>query len=177
MEHTNPTLYAKTQGSGIPCQLLAGEMPGAILQASNTRLEQACMNTQGMPEGLTPACCTTCELSHAERLQLSESARFSMDEEIAMLRKMIKNFTRAASTSGEDDYPDNLAKSLDLLGLTCSRLASVLRVTMALSGSQDDDLRKQIETSLASFISETQVTDCAKPVKKNRKQKKEAKDV
>ena len=93
-------------------------------------------------------------INHAERLQLSESARFSMDDEIAMLRKMIRNFTRAAGTSGEEDYPDNLAKSLDLLGLTCSRLASVLRVNMMLAGSHEDELRKQIEDSLAEFLAE-----------------------
>ena len=177
MEHTNPTLYAKTQGSGIPCQLLAGDTPRAILATSKNQHIVACPDALAISEGMLATCCAGCDLNHAERLQLSESARFSMDEEIAMLRKMIKNFTRAAGTSGEDDYPDNLAKSLDLLGLTCSRLASVLRVNMALSGSQDDDLRKQIETSLASFISETQVTDCAKSVKKNRKQTTEAKDV
>ena len=168
MEHTNPTLYAKTQGSGIPCQLLAGDTPRAILATSKNQHIVACPDALAISEGMLATCCAGCDLNHAERLQLSESARFSMDEEIAMLRKMIKNFTRAAG---------NLAKSLDLLGLTCSRLASVLRVNMALSGSQDDDLRKQIETSLASFISETQAMDCAKPVTKNRKQTTEAKDV
>ena len=143
MEHTNPTLYAKSQSSGHPCRLTAG------------------VNAQGANDGFM-------NINHAERLQLSESARFSMDDEIAMLRKMIRNFTRAAGTSGEEDYPDNLAKSLDLLGLTCSRLASVLRVNMLLAGSHEDDLRKQIEDSLAEFLAEVK-----KPGKsKNRPQKK-----
>ena len=79
-----------------------------------------------------------------------------------MLRKMIRNFTRAAGTSGEEDYPDNLAKSLDLLGLTCSRLASVLRVNMMLAGSHEDDLRKQIEDSLADFLAEVKTQSKAK---------------
>ena len=129
MEHTNPTLYAETQSSGHPCRLTAG------------------VNAQDANDGFVT-------INHAERLQLSESARFSMDDEIAMLRKMIRNFTRAAGTSGEEDYPDNLAKSLDLLGLTCSRLASVLRVNMLLAGSHEDELRKQIEDSLAEFLAE-----------------------
>jgi len=108
-------------------------------------------------------------LSKAERVQLSESARFSMDEEIVLLRKMIKNFAQAASMAGENDYPDNLAKSLDLLGLTCSRLASVLRVNMLLNGSEDDALRKQIEESLSSFLQENQ----PEKSKAKRKTKKE----
>jgi len=111
------------------------------------------------------------DINYAERLQLSESARFGMDEEIAMLRKMIRNFTRAAGTSGEEDYPDNLAKSLDLLGLTCSRLASVLRVNMMLAGSHEDDLRKQIEDSLAEFLAEVKTVK-AQSKSKKRSQKK-----
>ncbi len=129
MEHTNPTLYARTQNSGYPCRLTAG------------------VTAQDANDGFI-------SINHAERLQLSESARFSMDDEIAMLRKMIRNFTRAAGSNGEEDYPDNLAKSLDLLGLTCSRLASVLRVNMLLAGSHEDELRKQIEDSLAEFLAE-----------------------
>ncbi len=107
------------------------------------------------------------DINYAERLQLSESARFGMDEEIAMLRKMIRNFTRAAGTSGEEDYPDNLAKALDLLGLTCSRLASVLRVNMMLAGSHEDDLRKQIEDSLAEFLAEVKTVKTQSKSKKN----------
>lgn len=143
MEHTNPTLYAKSQSSGHPCRQAAG------------------VTAQDANGGFI-------SINHAERLQLSESARFSMDDEIAMLRKMIRNFTRAAGTSGEEDYPDNLAKSLDLLGLTCSRLASVLRVNMLLAGSHEDDLRKQIEDSLAEFLAEVKTPGKSK----NRPQKK-----
>ena len=146
MEHTNPTLFARTQNSGHPCHAVAG----VAAQETNDGLK---------------------DINYAERLQLSESARFGMDEEIAMLRKMIRNFTRAAGTSGEEDYPDNLAKSLDLLGLTCSRLASVLRVNMMLAGSHEDDLRKQIEDSLAEFLAEVKTVKTQSKSKK-RSQKK-----
>jgi len=146
MEHTNPTLFARTQNSGHPCHSMAG----VAAQETNDGLK---------------------DINYAERLQLSESARFGMDEEIAMLRKMIRNFTRAAGTSGEEDYPDNLAKSLDLLGLTCSRLASVLRVNMMLAGSHEDDLRKQIEDSLAEFLAEVKTVK-AQSKSKKRSQKK-----
>ena len=150
MEHTNPTLFARTQNSGHPCHSMAG----VVAQEANDGLK---------------------DINYAERLQLSESARFGMDEEIAMLRKMIRNFTRAAGTSGEEDYPDNLAKSLDLLGLTCSRLASVLRVNMMLAGSHEDDLRKQIEDSLAEFLAEVKtVKTQSKSKKRSQKKVKDA---
>ena len=129
MVHTNPNFYAQTLCPQEACPPRAGHLLAWYGVAS---------------------------LSTAERLQLSESARFSMDEEIVMLRKMMKNFVCAASMSEEDSYPDNLAKALDLLGLTCSRLASVLRVNMSLNGSQEDAWRQQIEESLATFIREEQ---------------------
>jgi hypothetical protein len=146
MEHTNPTLYARTQSSGRPCRQAAG------------------VTAQDANGGFI-------SINHAERLQLSESARFSMDDEIAMLRKMIRNFTRAAGSNGEEDYPDNLAKSLDLLGLTCSRLASVLRVNMLLAGSHEDELRKQIEDSLAEFLAEVKT-----PGKSKNRSRQKVKD-
>ncbi|HQC63948.1 MAG TPA: hypothetical protein PK459_02490 [Anaerolineaceae bacterium] len=150
MEHTNPTLFARTRNSGHPCHSMAG----VAAQETNDGLK---------------------DINYAERLQLSESARFGMDEEIAMLRKMIRNFTRAAGTSGEEDYPDNLAKSLDLLGLTCSRLASVLRMNMMLAGSHEDDLRKQIEDSLAEFLAEVKtVKTQSKSKKRSQKKVKDA---
>lgn len=155
MEHTNPTLLAKTHRSGSSCQHWAGACSQGEKSGHDPLLENPLIEAAFLLP-VPHEFLETDLLNHAERLQLSESARFSMDEEIIMLRKMIKNFTRAAGTHGEEDYPDNLARALDLLGLTCSRLASVLRVNMVLAGPQDDALRKQIEESLATFLSEIQ---------------------
>jgi len=76
------------------------------------------------------------DFSPAERLQLSEAAKLNLDEEISMLSRTLKRFMRAADSAGEEDYPVNLAKSLDLLGLTCSRMASMLRVNVMLNGPE-----------------------------------------
>ena len=56
--------------------------------------------------------------------------------EISLLSSTMKRFVRAAESAGEDKYPVNLARALDLLGLTCSRLASVLRVNFILVGPE-----------------------------------------
>ena len=161
MEHTNPSVLAKSHRSGSSCPTMAGSCSHGAKSGQDHLLENPIIEAAF----LLPFQHELLEadlLNHAERLQLSESARFSMDEEIVMLRKMIKNFARAAGTHGEEDYPDNLARALDLLGLTCSRLASVLRVNMVLAGPQDDALRKQIEESLATFLSEIQTQKGAK---------------
>lgn len=168
MEHTNPTLLPQTHCSGGSCQAMAGANTLAVMAEFGSFLKESIAQVQTCcPPGLANG--NFEGLSKAERVQLSESARFSMDEEIVLLRKMIKNFAQAASMAGENDYPDNLAKSLDLLGLTCSRLASVLRVNMLLNGSEDDALRKQIEESLSSFLQENR----PEKSKAKRKTKKE----
>jgi hypothetical protein len=91
------------------------------------------------------------EFSPAERLQLSETAKLDLDEEINLLSRTLRRFMRAAESAGEDDYPANLAKSLDLLGLTCSRLASVLRVNVMLAGHQKTDLAQELLERLTDF--------------------------
>jgi hypothetical protein len=94
------------------------------------------------------------EFSPAERLQLSEAAKLNLDEEISLLSRTLKRFMRAAECAGEDDYPVNLAKSLDLLGLTCSRLASVLRVNATLVGPGKNEDSKELLKRLTDFSQE-----------------------
>lgn len=91
------------------------------------------------------------DFSPAERLQLSEAAKLDLNEEISMLSRTLKRFMRAAESAGEDDYPVNLAKSLDLLGLTCSRMASLLRVNVMLPGSENKDISKELLKHLTDF--------------------------
>jgi len=94
------------------------------------------------------------DFSPAERLQLSEAAKINLDEEISMLSTTLKRFMRAAESAGEDDYPVNLAKSLDLLGLTCSRMASLLRVNVILIGPEKNDVSKELLKRLTDFSQE-----------------------
>jgi DNA-directed RNA polymerase sigma subunit (sigma70/sigma32) len=77
-----------------------------------------------------------------------------------MLSRTLKRFVRAAESAGEEDYPVNLAKSLDLLGLTCSRMASVLRVNIMLLSPGKDDGSKELLKCLADFSQELrQITE------------------
>ncbi len=131
MRHPNPTCQASTQPTGRARPTAAGSSREANLILLDDLAEHEAFLE---------------EFSSAERLQLSEAARHNLDDEINMLKRTMKRFIRAAESAGEDDYPVNLAKALDLLGLTCYRLASVLRVNVALldpgKGSETDELLK-----------------------------------
>jgi len=121
MRHSNPTCQAYTQPTGKARPNGAG----SPRQADCEQLERLAEREAFLAD-----------FSPAERLQLSEAAKINLDEEISMLSHTLKRFMRAAENAGEDDYPVNLAKSLDLLGLTCSRMASMLRVNVMLNGPE-----------------------------------------
>lgn len=70
--------------------------------------------------------------ARVRRLQLAEETQANLDYEIEMLRKTMRTFMRSVRSRKTEAYPEKLSKSLDLLGLTCSRLASVMRVNIAL---------------------------------------------
>ena len=121
MRHSNPTCQAYTQPTGKARPVWAGSPRQADCEQLKRLAEREAF---------------LADFSPAERLQLSEAAKINLDEEISMLSHTLKRFMRAADNAGEDDYPVNLAKSLDLLGLTCSRMASMLRVNVMLNGPE-----------------------------------------
>ena len=121
MRHSNPTCQASTQPSGKARPNAAGSLRQANFEQLDKLAEREAF---------------LADFSPAERLQLSEAAKLDLDEEISMLSRTLKRFMRAAESAGEEDYPVNLAKALDLLGLTCSRMASLLRVNVVLLGPE-----------------------------------------
>ncbi len=139
MRHPNPTCQAYTQPTGKARPNAAG----SLRQAQSEQLDRLAEREAFLAD-----------FSPAERLQLSEAAKLNLDEEINMLSHTMKRFMRAAESAGEEDYPVNLAKSLDLLGLTCSRLASVLRVNAILVGPEKNDVSKELLKRLTDFSQE-----------------------
>ena len=121
MRHSNPTCQASTQPSGKARPNAAGSLRQANFEQLDKLAEREAF---------------LADFSPAERLQLSEAAKLDLDEEISMLSRTLRRFMRAAESAGEEDYPVNLAKALDLLGLTCSRMASLLRVNVVLLGPE-----------------------------------------
>ena len=139
MRHSNPTCQASTQPSGKARPNTAG----SLRQAQSEQLDRLAEREAFLAD-----------FSPAERLQLSEAAKLNLDEEISMLSLTLKRFMRAADSAGEDDYPVNLAKSLDLLGLTCSRMASMLRVNVMLNGPEKNADSIGLLKRLADFSQE-----------------------
>ena len=136
MRHSNPTCQATTQPTGKARPNAAG----SLRQAEEVQLGRLAEREAFLAD-----------FSPAERLQLSEAAKLNLDEEISMLSRTLKRFMRAADSAGEDDYPVNLAKSLDLLGLTCSRMASMLRVNVMLNGPEKNADSMELLKRLTDF--------------------------
>ena len=139
MRHSNPTCQAHTQPTGKARPNAAGSLRQVQSEQHDKLAEREAF---------------LAEFSPAERLQLSEAAKLNLDEEISLLSRTLKRFMRAAECAGEDDYPVNLAKSLDLLGLTCSRLASMLRVNATLVGPGKNEDSKELLKRLTDFSQE-----------------------
>ena len=136
MRHSNPTCQASTQPSGKARPNAAGSLRQANFEQLDKLAEREAF---------------LADFSPAERLQLSEAAKLDLDEEISILSRTMKRFVRAAESTGEDDYPVNLAKALDLLGLTCSRMASLLRVNVVLLGPEKNADSMELLKRLTDF--------------------------
>lgn len=136
MRHPNPTCQASTQPTGKARPTAAGLPRQADCEQHDILAEREAF---------------LADFSPAERLQLSEAAKINLDEEISMLSHTLRRFVRAAESAGEEKYPVNLAKALDLLGLTCSRMASVLRVNIMVNGSEKNGYSEELLKSLSDF--------------------------
>ncbi len=136
MRHSNPTCQASTQPTGKARPIAAGSPRQADCEQHNILADREAFLT---------------DFSSAERLQLSEAAKINLDEEISMLSHTLRRFVRAAENAGEEKYPVNLAKALDLLGLTCSRMASVLRVNIMVNGSEKNGYSEELLKQLTDF--------------------------
>jgi hypothetical protein len=136
MRHSNPTCQAPTQPTGKARPNAAGSLRQANFEQLDKLAEREAF---------------LADFSPAERLQLSEAAKLDLDEEISMLSRTLRRFMRAAESAGEEDYPVNLAKALDLLGLTCSRMASLLRVNVVLLGPEKSADSMELLKRLTDF--------------------------
>lgn len=158
MRQETPTLMAQTQvldpahpfsrvGSGdLPGQHPEQEQYDAL---KSLLLERLTLISQRQEEFLR----ISESFSKQERLQLAEAARLSLVDEIALLRKSIKVFAREAELVREGaPYPSDLAKTLDMLGLSCGRMASLLRVQVILQGPQNDGLIDDLLALMGTYV-------------------------
>lgn len=158
MPHKNPTLSAETQvldpahpssrvGSGISANPKLDNERDEVIQATILdRLEF--INQRYEESDLLSA-----TLTQSERMQLSEAARLSLEDEITMMRKIMKAFTEASKgVKDGDPFPNDLARVLDALGLSCSRMAGLMRVQLLLQGPQSGGLMEDLIDLMGSFV-------------------------
>jgi hypothetical protein len=93
------------------------------------------------------------DLTQAERVQLSEMARLSLEEEIALMRKGIKSFAKASEgVKDGESYNKDMGEVLNLLGLSCYRVAGLMRVQLLLQGPQSAGLLEDLIDAMSDFV-------------------------
>ena len=147
MRHKTPTLSAHTQVLDLahPCKRVGRRVGAESFQPGSACYERFEANEWRFE--------LTEFLSKEERMQLSESARLSLESEINLMRAIIQTF--AAASKGIKDgepFPADLAKVVDVLGLSCSRIDSLMRVQVLLQGPQSGGLLDDLIDTLGDFV-------------------------
>ena len=154
MEHINPTTLAHTLPSGAACSPRAGSAPNpGILELREAQALEICHLKDYKLPGLTPL----------QRVQLSEIARQALDEEIDLLRIVLGQLREAVVSKKDEALLLRLAQLLDVLGLTASRTASVLRVNKGVNAGKADeeqvvDVLKHLQAALFEENAQEEVT-------------------
>lgn len=140
MRHINPTLTAHTRPFGGACSHRAGTAPE---KSDPKRRELKSYRIEALSTYPLPM------LSPLQRVQLSEITRQTLDEEMSLLGLVVRMLKRAIQSEEEETLLKRLAELMDILGLTASRTASVLRVENAINTAGGEDPRiKEILASL-----------------------------
>lgn len=92
--------------------------------------------------------------SISKRLQLSEELRLELIDEINSLREVGLLFSKAARAGGEDKFPENLARTVNILGMCFLRLATLMRAQADLTGKKRDKTLDALMDALQSFEKE-----------------------
>lgn len=89
-----------------------------------------------------------------QRLQLARDVRLGMEAEIKIFRDYFVLFNQSVLSGEDNDDLAKTAKALDLLGLSCSRLANILRINVRAGGNEVDELREYSEEALRALLQE-----------------------
>ena len=94
-----------------------------------------------------------------ERKDLAKTLNETMWEEIGLLRTAIKKF-HGASSRGEDlKKAQRLEDDLQVLGISCTRLARVMQVNQALRAGQPEPMNSAITQALAALLDDMKQKD------------------
>lgn len=94
--------------------------------------------------------------TRGEIADLDRALGKSLSGEIGMLRVVIRRFFERTTEEASDK--DALADALKVLGLSCSRLASLVKTEQELQDKQADELGEALSRSLAAVLEELNYT-------------------
>ena len=94
--------------------------------------------------------------TRGEIADLDRALGQSLSGEIGMLRVVMRRFFEEATEEASDI--DGLTKALNVLSLSCSRLASLVKTEQGLQDKQTDELGEALSRSLAAVLEELNQT-------------------
>lgn len=92
------------------------------------------------------------DYSKAELADLDHAQGKSLAGEIGMLRIMMRRFFNL--TSREENDLDKIKNALQLLGLSCTRLARVIQTENSLQGDSADELSESLHRAMSTVLEE-----------------------
>ncbi len=90
--------------------------------------------------------------THGEIADLDRALGQSLSGEIGMLRVVMRRFFKQATEEATEI--DGLVKTLTVLGLSCARLASMVKTEQSLQDKQTDELGDAFSRSLSAVLEE-----------------------
>ena len=94
------------------------------------------------------------QYSARERRQLGKALNETLWDEIALFRSYIRKFFAMQAGNPDPAGLESLVRNLDLLGLSCTRLARVMQVNHSISPRQEDDEEGMLNQVLGSLLLE-----------------------
>ena len=87
-----------------------------------------------------------------QRRDVSQALEKTLWDEIVMLRTCMKNFYGVIRKRPETEEAQRLANTLQLISLSCTRLARVMQVNQALQLNQPDPMDNSINQALQNIL-------------------------
>ncbi len=151
--HPNP-FQTHASGSAFPSREGAAHPPAPLPEDHSAMAQVRALLAD--ENALDP--CYYLNTSPSQREELARASAQTMQAEVVLLRSAMKRFHLAVHQGEEAGTVSRLAEELKLLGLTCSRLANVLRLNMALQTAADarahQDLMKTFMDAVSTWDEE-----------------------
>lgn len=152
MSQAHPSQPHQTRSSGSACPVRAGAKPASAPEANKPAMEiiRALLAEES---GFDPQRYLQ-NVRAEERRELSLAAQKTLDAEVALLRSAIRRFSQAVNAEEEPEVITRLSAALNTLGLSCTRLGSMLKLNQALQETRQQQWERDISAELQALLRE-----------------------